>query len=238
MTKYLSAPVTAVFLALTALPASAQYVADALPPFEVMAIVRSAGMDPLHRPVWKGGYYVLRAVNPYGEEVRVIIDAREGRIVSIRPSGSQPLDVARPGPRGAYPVPDYDDDGEFYDEGGRRLVPPQLSPPVISAPRTKPQTRQAAIDPSSLPLPRPKPAEAKALPADSQPGETRPANAKPEKSTTESASSEPPPKPEGEIRVIEIYKKPDLPTPEGDAEKSDDTPPVSPLEDATPKPNL
>lgn len=235
MRKCFSAPAAVLLLTLTVLPASAQYVGEALPPFEVTTIVRSAGMDPLHRPVWKGGYYVVRAINPYGEEVRVIIHGRNGRIVSIRPVDSQDIDVARPGPSGAYPVPDYDDDGEFYDEGGRRLVPPRLSPPVISAPRTKPQTRQAAIDPATLPLPRPKPAQvqpAPEQPAQKEPEQTKPAN--------QSASSEsaPPQNPDGEIRVIEIYKKPELPTPDGDAEQSDETPPISPLEDATPKPNL
>lgn len=235
MRKCLSAPAAALLLTLTVLPASAQYVGEALPPFEVTTIVRSAGMDPLHRPVWKGGYYVVRAINPYGEEVRVIIHGRNGRIVSIQPVDSQDIDIARPGPRGAYPVPDYDDDGEFYDEGGRRLVPPRLSPPVISAPRTKPQTRQAAIDPATLPLPRPKPVEAQ--PAQKQPAQKEPEQTKP---ANQSASSEsaPPQNPDGEIRVIELYKKPELPTPEGDAEKGDETPPVSPLEDPTPKPNL
>lgn len=234
MTKFLSAPFAAVLLALTALPASAQYVADALPPFEVMTIVRSMGMNPLHRPVWKNGYYVVRAIDRYGDEVRIIVNARNGRVMSVRPAGSQDQDFAARPPRGAYPVPDYDDDGEFYDESGRRLVPPRLSPPVISAPRERTGTRSAAIDPSTLPLPRPKPAEANIQPAEIKPAETKPAETKP---ADRSASSEPQSKPEGEIRVIELYKKPELPKPEDEAGKSEGEPPVSPLEDTRQKPN-
>ncbi|MFZ1094587.1 MAG: hypothetical protein WAN75_36140, partial [Xanthobacteraceae bacterium] len=54
-----------------------------LPPYEILAIVRSAGLDPVSRPARQGPVYVLRALNPAGQEVRVVVDARMGRIVKV-----------------------------------------------------------------------------------------------------------------------------------------------------------
>jgi hypothetical protein len=56
-----------------------------LPPYEIAAIVRSTGLEPLGRPVRQGQAYAVRAVDEAGEEVRVIVDARLGRIVKVVP---------------------------------------------------------------------------------------------------------------------------------------------------------
>ncbi len=66
-----------------------------MPPYEVVAIVRSTGLEPLSRPMRHGPTYVLRAVDPAGQEVRVVVDARLGRIVRVAPVF---------GPRYAAPV--------------------------------------------------------------------------------------------------------------------------------------
>jgi len=57
----------------------------ALPPQQIVAIVRSAGLDPLSRPARQGPVYVVRANNRAGQEVRVIVDAQMGRIVKVVP---------------------------------------------------------------------------------------------------------------------------------------------------------
>jgi hypothetical protein len=57
----------------------------ALPPQEVAAIVRSTGLEPLGRPLRQGPVYVSRALEPSGQEVRVIINAQMGRVVRIVP---------------------------------------------------------------------------------------------------------------------------------------------------------
>jgi hypothetical protein len=56
-----------------------------LSPYEVAALVRSTGLEPLGRPVRQGQAYAVRAVDDAGEEVRVIVDARLGRIVKVVP---------------------------------------------------------------------------------------------------------------------------------------------------------
>ena len=57
----------------------------ALPPYEIVSIVRSVGLRPLHRPVRQGPTYAMRAVDRAGQEVRVVVDARFGRILRVDP---------------------------------------------------------------------------------------------------------------------------------------------------------
>ena len=63
----------------------AGYPIAGLPPHEIVTIVRSTGLEPLGSPVRQGPAYALRAVDPAGEEVRVIVDAQRGRIVKVIP---------------------------------------------------------------------------------------------------------------------------------------------------------
>jgi hypothetical protein len=115
-----------------------------LPPFEVITIVRSMGMDPLGRPVRRGAAYVLRALDGYGQEVMVAVDARQGRVLSVRPV----MPVAAPyGPPGqAYTPPPYSVEPPYVPEAepyypaeaefesDYEPVPPR-APRVIYAPR-------------------------------------------------------------------------------------------------------
>jgi hypothetical protein len=66
-----------------------------MPPHEVVAMVRSTGLEPLSHPVRHGPAYVLRAADPAGQVMRVVVDARLGRIVRVVPVF---------GPRYAAPV--------------------------------------------------------------------------------------------------------------------------------------
>jgi hypothetical protein len=136
--------------------------AGALPPYEVLTIVRSAGFDPLGQPFRRGPNYVLRAIGGDDREVRVVVSARSGDIVRVVPietasrvpprggvtmgpyermDGPPPGYVA-PAPRGygAAPPADYEDDAPEADAprppAGVPGAPPRASdapPPVISA---------------------------------------------------------------------------------------------------------
>jgi hypothetical protein len=57
-----------------------------LPPYEIMSIVRSTGLAPLTRPMRRGPYYVLVAIDRVGRQMRVVVDARLGDIVNLRPA--------------------------------------------------------------------------------------------------------------------------------------------------------
>lgn len=56
-----------------------------LPAPEVAAMVRSQGFEPLSPLMRRGDSYVLRAAGPDGREVRVVVAARSGDIISASP---------------------------------------------------------------------------------------------------------------------------------------------------------
>jgi hypothetical protein len=117
--------------------------------------VSSTGLEPVGRPVRQGPVYALRAVDPAGEEVRVVVDAYLGRIVKVIPlSGpryAMPLlraPYGRP-PRPMAMVPD----GDFDDftpigpgPGGSPAGPPRV-----------PRDPAAQAGQAGPPLPRPRP---------------------------------------------------------------------------------
>ena len=56
-----------------------------MPAYEVSTIVTSIGMRPLGRPAWRAGRYVVAAIDRYGREVNVVLDARDGQVIAVRP---------------------------------------------------------------------------------------------------------------------------------------------------------
>jgi hypothetical protein len=117
------------------------------PPYEVLAIVRSRGLEPLSRPRRQGPVYALRALDPADREVQVTVDARTGRILKIAPATNAGA-VAPPNP---MPYPAEGMDAEVRN------------PALTGAPRS-PAGLRAAEAPSRPggeaalpPLPRPRP---------------------------------------------------------------------------------
>jgi hypothetical protein len=107
-----------------------------LPPYEIITIVRSAGLDPIDRPVRRGPHYVLHAIGQNDQEVRVIVDARRGEIVRIVPTMSASRMPPGPGGGGVTMGPYERMDGygprgaapgyvapEGYRYGGRPAAP-------------------------------------------------------------------------------------------------------------------
>src|SRR5499433_4492256 len=132
-----------------------------LPPYEVAAIVRSTGLEPLGRPVRQGQAYAVRAVDEAGEEVRVIVDARLGRVVKViplmEPRYVMPLlrpPFGRP-PRPVAMVPDGGIEGPMLNAPGGMPFGPMGAAPREPAAQAGPP----------LPRPRPKVASTEASPA-------------------------------------------------------------------------
>jgi len=140
----------------------------ALPPHEVVTIVSSTGLEPLGRPVRQGPVYALRAVDPAGEEVRVVVDAYMGRIVKVIPvSGPRYAMPLLRAPYGRPPRPTAMVPGDEFDDftpigPGSGGVPPG----VARAPRD-PAAQAGQAGP---PLPRPRPKVASAETAAPQQG--------------------------------------------------------------------
>jgi hypothetical protein len=81
-----------------------------LPPMEVITIVRESGFSPLGIPQQRGLVYTISVIDRGGDDGRLVIDARSGRIIRFIPAYrmggnfSGDLDVAY-GPVGALPPP-------------------------------------------------------------------------------------------------------------------------------------
>jgi hypothetical protein len=140
----------------------------ALPPHEILASTRSIGLEPLSRPVRFGPAYSLRAADPAGWEVRVIADARTGRILKVTPVlfpryvGHVPPPPAYGGQPGRITaVPDgYGPNSRIATlppgAGGPPPDVPAGGLPAVRAPAAAPAHPVAQASPPPLPRPRPK----------------------------------------------------------------------------------
>lgn len=82
------------------------FAADLMPPYEVSAIITSMGMRPIGRPAWRAGRYIVAAVDRNGREVNVVLDARDGQVIAVRPmAGYGPQQQYGYDPRYAPPPP-------------------------------------------------------------------------------------------------------------------------------------
>jgi hypothetical protein len=91
---------------------------------EIIASVRSAGFDPLSRPIQRGGVYVVFANDRYDADVRVTVDAHSGRVLSA-------MRLA----------------GEVYDEPGHDgyAVPPRASQGYVAPYERPPRFYERAV---------------------------------------------------------------------------------------------
>ncbi|MFN3350048.1 hypothetical protein [Pseudorhodoplanes sp.] len=205
---------------LAALPAKAQpFAADLLPAYEVNTIVASMGMRPVGRPAWMRGRYVVAAIDRYGRDVNVVLDARDGHVLAVQPVGRgrfgpPPRGYAEPRYAPPYPVPPaaipggppIDDDGEFFDHDRQqgampprrataRTAPAPRDPAITgSVTRSVPATRREAapLPRDVTPVPRPRPALARANDPGTRPAEASagqpPATAKTDQTQPDAAS--------------------------------------------------
>jgi len=126
-----------------------------LPPHEAVTIVSSTGLEPVGRPVRQGPVYALRAVDPAGEEVRVIVDAYLGRIVKVIPlSGPRYAMPLLRAPYGRPPRPTAMVPGDEFDD----FTPTGPGPGGVPPGATRaPRDPAAQAGPAGPPLPRPRP---------------------------------------------------------------------------------
>ena len=132
-----------------------------MPPTEVYAVLRENGFSPLGVPRLRGLFYSVSAIDRRGDDGRLVIDARDGRIVRFVPadrfSGLGGYGGYGDGYYGGAPRPSY---GPL--EPMTRLDAPR--PPGALPPKI------ASRMPQSIPMPQAAPPRL---------GEKRPAEAKP-----------------------------------------------------------
>ena len=114
--------------------------------YEVATIVRAIGLEPLAPPIRRLTTYVMWATDQDGLRVRVIVDARYGQVLAVRPAVAWRRDPAGNRYSGSY---------------NRRSDPALYRPSYRAAPRLDarvplPRSRVAF----AAPVPRPRPAGA------------------------------------------------------------------------------
>lgn len=148
-----------------------------MPPLEVYTVVRENGFSPLGIPHQRGYLYVIAVIDRAGEDGRLVIDARNGRILRFTPAYRMggydgedyppPYGAAR-GPYGRLDAGPY----RPRDAGPYGAVPPEMALPVDGP---LPPTRNIAGPPRppgsiprvasrNVPMPEPKPLQTAAKP--------------------------------------------------------------------------
>lgn len=113
-----------------------------LPSTEVYAVLRDNGFSPLGIPRLRGMVYTIAVIDRGGEDGRLTIDARNGRIIRFVPS---------------------DRSGDnFYEEQGSLRGAPPVPPPAIIEGTARPVRPAAQVASRAVPVPKPSPLAAKA----------------------------------------------------------------------------
>jgi len=138
-----------------------------LPPMEVTAIVRESGFSPLGIPQQRGLVYTISVIDRGGDDGRLVIDARSGRIIRFIPATRMgdnfngDLDLAY-GPVGPLPPP--------TNSSYRRAPRPPLPIPHVASRSTAPLPKASHVArPEAAP---PQPSAAAAKPAEPSPPAT------------------------------------------------------------------
>jgi hypothetical protein len=148
-----------------------------LPPLEVYTIVRESGFSPLGIPQQRGLVYTISVIDRGGDDGRLVIDARSGRIIRFVPAYRMgdnfngDLDVAY-GPVGPLPPP--------VNSSYRRAPRPPLPIPHVASrsgaplPKAPPRAPRPEAAPAQQSAATAKPAEPQAPPASPTVGVARP----------------------------------------------------------------
>lgn len=121
-----------------------------LPAYEIIATVRAQGLAPIGELALRWPYYVLHATDPRGIEVRVVIDAQFGDILSVAPANPLATAHAPSYERGAriIHVPqagERDEPAAANDDAAKEVAPPASPAPRRATPRSKPRSDAAPV---------------------------------------------------------------------------------------------
>jgi hypothetical protein len=152
-------------------PVSApRYGPTLLPPMEVYTIVRESGFSPLGIPQQRGLFYTISVIDRGGDDGRLVIDARTGRIIRFMP---------------AYRMGDNFNDDLTGAYGPVGPLPPMsnmrgMPRPPVAVPRVASRT-------PAVPLPKAPPSRVGEVKPDAKPLVDKPAAAASEKPASEPA---------------------------------------------------
>ncbi|MCA1425380.1 MULTISPECIES: hypothetical protein [unclassified Bradyrhizobium] len=129
-----------------------------LPPTEVYAVLRENGFSPLGIPRLRGSVYTIAVIDRNGDDGRLVIDARDGRIIRFMPATD------------AYGM------APAYDERAVAPYGPQtaLPPTVVRSGPPRPPASIPHVASRAVPLPKAAPRRAETPVAVAKPAEPTP----------------------------------------------------------------
>jgi hypothetical protein len=135
-----------------------------MPPLEVYTILRENGFSPLGIPHQRGLVYTIAVINRRGDDGRLVIDARNGRIIRFTPAYrmGDNFNAGMYGPAGPPPI--------GYMRGVPRPPAPVPMPVPRMASRTPPLPQAAPLHDGEI-----KPQAAQPVPEKTAPVESAPA---------------------------------------------------------------
>ncbi|UWU93426.1 hypothetical protein [Bradyrhizobium sp. CB1015] len=116
-----------------------------LPPTEVYAVLRENGFSPLGIPRLRGSVYTIAVIDRSGDDGRLVIDARDGRIIRFMPAAN------------AYGMAPAYDERAVAPYGPQTALPP---PTVIRSGPPRPPASIPHVASRAVPLPKPAPRRA------------------------------------------------------------------------------
>ena len=142
-----------------------------LPSTEVYSVLRDNGFSPLGIPRLRGFVYTIAAIDRGGADGRLIIDARNGRIIRFLPANRMGDNYyedqsALGGPSAAQPLQAQTPQAQGPDQV-QAALPPRPAPRVASRAVPMPKANPLSSKPATAPIkqaaaPAPKPAEVQA----------------------------------------------------------------------------
>jgi len=139
------------------------YGAPLLPPTEVYAVLRENGFSPLGAPRLRGLFYSISAIDRRGDDGRLVIDARDGRIMRfVRAEHFDRYGGYGDGYYGGPPRPSYEPLEPMTRLEGRPAAAPKMAsraPTSVPMPKAAP-SRPAVEQPvAAKPAPAPAPTQ-------------------------------------------------------------------------------
>jgi hypothetical protein len=230
-----SAGSLALLLCLTALgpdAARAQFAYEPdlfMPPRAVIWRLNERGFTEVTRPRFDGQAYIVEASNPYGERVRLFVDARDGRVLGRQrldaPTPEMPARVVRRAP--GYGWTEEDEAPRRPIREAERIVPPADIPFPQAQPRRPPADFAGRSDLAARPDPVPR----APTPSRTEPVDRNPMGLNPDARTPEAR-----PKSETPRKVVRLNPptKPAVPSATPEAPKLSDVPAVATPPEAKP----
>lgn len=127
-----------------------------LPSTEVYAVLRDNGFSPLGIPRLRGNIYTIAVIDRRGDDGRLVIDARDGRILRFLPAAD------------AYGMAPAYDERAVAPYGPQSALPP---PTVIRSGPPRPPASIPHVASRTVPLPRAAPSRAETPVAAAKPAE-------------------------------------------------------------------